>query len=529
MNRSEISRRSLLTRAAGGAAVLAAGGLLTACGGSGADGARPTAAASYTGKPRRGGTLRAAFTGGSTESTSVVRASATVIDFVRARLLWDTLGDLDGGRPVWRLAESVESNADASRWTIRLRKGITFSDGGRLTAKDVLFSLRTIAANPGGQSALLAGADFAAARVPDARTLTVPLKQPNGFFDLALAQSMFVFPDGTKKLSKALGSGPFTLSEWEAGKSSVLAANPDYWDADGGGPYLDRIELYSVTDPAARLNGLKAGQFDYAGSVPLTAVRAERGNTSLRMLMPPKDLWTELTFTMNLDQKPFTSPELVEAVKYAIDREAMVRTVTLGYGESADDARGMHQPWYTGDLPKREHDPDRARSLLKKAGLEGTSITLRTSDFAYGLVESASAFVQQAKEAGLTVGLDKVPAADYYSDMGKLLSTPIQTSANAPMPVPLALLNYYGDSAVFPLTGKAPRRLETLLSDMRRSVSDRDRRQAVGDVQHYLYDNGGDAIFARMPSAAAATPKVQGVESLGWPEYPSLRNAFLSA
>ncbi|MGW3974365.1 ABC transporter substrate-binding protein [Streptomyces ardesiacus] len=448
---------------------------------------------------------------------------------MRARLLWDALGDLDGGKPVWRVAEGVEPNADASQWTIRVRKGITFSNGAQLTAKDVLFSLRTIAANPGGQSALLASADFAAARLPDSHTLKVPLKQPNGFFDLALAQSMFIFPDGTKNLSKAPGSGPFTLSKWEAGKSSVLVANPNYWDASRGGPYLDGIELYSVTDSAARLSGLKAGQFDYAGSVPLTAVRSEQGNTSLRILMPPKDLWTELTFTMNLDQKPFTSPDFAEAIKYAIDREAMVKTVTLGYGETANDARGMHQPWYTDGLPKHEHDPDRARSLLKKAGMQGASLTLRTSDFAYGLVESASAFVQQAKEVGLTVRLDKVPAADYYSDMGKLLSTPIQTSANSPMPVPLDLLNYYGSQAVYPLTGKAPKRLETLLSDMRRSVSDEDRKQAVGDVQHYLHDNGGDAIFARMPSAAAATPKVQGVESLGWPEYPSLRDAFLSA
>ncbi|MEW2547711.1 ABC transporter substrate-binding protein [Streptomyces sp. NPDC047002] len=526
MNRPEPSRRTLLARAAGGSAVLALGGLASACGG-GSD--RPAAAASYTGKPRRGGRLRAAFAGGSAESTSVVQATATVVDYVRARLVWDALGDLDGGRPVWRVAESVEHNADASAWTVRVRDGIRFSDGTPLTGKDVLFSLRTIAAHPGGQAALLTHADFDGARTPDSRTLTLPLKRPDGFFDLALAQSMFVIPEGTKDLGAAPGSGPYRLARWAAGKSSLLKARSDYWDADHGGPYLDEIEIFSVSDAAARLGGLKAGQFDYVGSVPLTSARAERGNDGVRVLLPPKDLWSELSFAMNLDLRPFTSPEMVEAVKYAVDREAMVRLVTLGYGEVADDARGLHQPWYATDLPRRHHDPERAKSLLRKAGLLGAAVTLRTSDFAYGLVESASAFVQQARQAGFTVRLDKVPAADYYSDMGKLLHTPVQTSAYSPMPLPLDLTNYYGSQASYPFTGKAPKALDGLLAAMQRATTDEARKRTVADVQHYLFDHGGDAVFARLPSAAASIPRVQGVKALGWAEYPSLRDAFLTA
>ncbi|MFI6350414.1 ABC transporter substrate-binding protein [Streptomyces sp. NPDC050560] len=524
MNRAHISRRALLTRSFGGAALLAAGGLTTACSGSDS----PAAAATGSAKPRHGGRLRAAFTGGSAESTDVVQATATVVDYVRARLVWDTLGDLDDGRPVWRVAESVEHNADASQWTVRVRDGIRFSDGGPLTADDVLFSLRTLATHPGGQAGLLARVDFGGARRQDKRTLTLPLKQPDGFFDLALAQSMFVFPDGTKNLGKAPGSGPYRLSRWAAGKSSLLKPHPSYWDADRGGPYLDEIEIFSVADASARLSGLKAGQFDYVGSVPLPSARAERANDAVRVLLPPKELWNELAFTMNLDMRPFTSADLVNAVKYAIDREAMVKLVTLGYGEVADDARGMHQPWYAADLPKREHDPERARSLLRRAGLSTPALTLRTSDFAYGLVESASAFIQQAKDSGLAVKLDKVAAADYYTDMGKLLHTPLQTSSYSPMPLPLDLANYYGSQATYPFTGRAPKALEGLLAAMRAATTDEARKRTVADVQHYLYDHGGDAIFARFPSAAAATPRVQGVKALGWAEYPSLRDAFLS-
>ncbi|OEV12825.1 ABC transporter substrate-binding protein [Streptomyces nanshensis] len=524
MNRSQISRRSLLGGVAG-AALTTGGGLLTACGGSAGE---PSAGSSYSGKPRRGGRLRAAFLGSNSESTSVVRATATVIDYVRARVVWDTLGELEDDRPVWRLASAVEANKDASEWTVRVRDGVVFSDGSELTAEDVLFSLRTLAAHPGGQAGLLSGVDFGKARTRDKHTLTLPLKRPDGFFDLVLAQSMFVFPHGTKNLSKAPGSGPFRLAEWSAGKSSLLKANRNYWGSDDGGPYLDEIELFSVTDPAARLSGLKSGQFDYAGSVALTAARAEKSDDAIRVLLPPRNLWNELSFSMNLEETPFTSAAAVKAVKYAIDREAMVKGVTLGYGEVADDALGKHQRWYAGDLPARDHDPERARALLKKAGRAGERISLRTSALSYGAVESATAFVQQAKEAGLNVRVDKVPPADYYSDTEKMLHTPVQTTVFSPMTLPLQLSNYYGSGASYPFTGPAPERLESLMRAMRRSVKDTDRERAVADVQHYLHDHGGDAVFARLPGAAAATPHVQDVKALGFADYPSLRDAFLS-
>ncbi|MFJ9843636.1 hypothetical protein ACIRYZ_24910 [Kitasatospora sp. NPDC101155] len=69
-----------------------------------------------------------------------------------------------------------------------------------------------------------------------------------------------------------------------------------------------------------------------------------------------------------------------------MDREAMVRTVTLGYGEIADDALGRHQSWYDTTLPRRAHDPDQAKKLLP-----GGQFAVRTSDYEYGTLESATA------------------------------------------------------------------------------------------------------------------------------------------
>ncbi|MEU8029631.1 ABC transporter substrate-binding protein [Streptomyces sp. NPDC049099] len=523
MGDHRFGRRTVLQGIAGGAAALAAAGLLTGCGGDGGSGRQPVAS---DGKPRRGGRLRAAFTGSSMESSSVLQATATPVDYVRARIVWDTIGEIDGSKPVWRIAESVEANGDATVWTLRVRDGITFSDGRALTADDVLYTLRTFASQPTTQSAFLAGLDAKGSKARDKRTVELRLKSADGFFDLALAQSMFVFPDGTKDFAKAPGSGPFVLKQWSRGRSSLLTARKDYWGK--GGPYLDEIELLSVTDADARLNGLKAGQFDYAGALTLPTTRSEANNPRLRITTAPRELWGELSFSMNLSTAPFTDAQAVEAVRCAIDRQAMVRTVTLGKGEAADDVMGRHQSWYDTSLRPVEYDPDRARRLLSSGGLKGTKLSIRTSNYEYGPLEAATAFVEQGRKAGLDVAVDKVPAADFYTDMKSLLGAPIKTSFYHPLPLPLALRSYYGPQASYPFTGPSDDTLNGLMRAMSASVGRR-RTGAVHDVQQYLYAHGGDAVFVRVPTVAGATPAVGGVQAYGFFDYPSLRDAYLAS
>ncbi|MBX9359670.1 ABC transporter substrate-binding protein [Streptomyces sp. WAC04114] len=523
MGERHIARRTVLRGVGGSAAAVAAAGLVTACGGDGG-GATPAA---DNGKPRHGGRLRAAFTGSSAESASVLQATSTPVDYVRARIVWDTIGEIENSKPVWRVAESVEPNDDATVWTVRVRDGITFSDGKALTADDVLFTLRTFATQPTTQSAFLAGLDTKASKARDKRTVELHLKGADGFFDLALAQSMFVFPDGTKDFAKAPGSGPFVLKTWSRGKSSLLTARKDYWGS--GGPYLDEIELLSVTEAEARLNGLKAGQFDYAGALSLPTTRAEANNSRLRITTAPRELWGELAFSMNLSTDPFTQAEAVQAVRYAIDREAMVRTVTLGKGETADDAMGRHQAWYDSSLSRVPHDPDRARRLMSSGSLKGTKLSIRTSNYEYGPLEAATAFVEQGRAAGLKVAVDKVPPADFYTDMKSLLGAPLKTSFYHPLPLPLALSSYYGPQASYPFTGPSDDTLNGLMNAMHAAVGEDRRTGAVHDVQQYLYKHGGDAVFVRVPTVAGATPAVRGVQAYGFFDYPSLRDAYLAS
>ncbi|EAU6350681.1 TPA: ABC transporter substrate-binding protein [Salmonella enterica] len=473
----------------------------------------------------RGGILRAAFPGSANNSVNVLLSTNSTINNVRARLIWDPLAEIDGGNISWRLMTSAESNHDATLWTIKLRQGVTFSNGQKLTAKDVLYSLHIYSTQSGSQNGWLKPLDISSSHIKDDYTLSLQLKRPVGTFDWLLAQAMFIFPEGTKDFTNAPGSGAFTLGAFNQDKS-VLIAQHNYWD-DNAGPYLDEIHLYSVEDSTARLNGLKAGQFDYSGGLTLLSARTEQKNPLIKIWQSDNSQMNSLAFSMNLSKPPFNNPDVVNALKYGIDREAMVRSVTLGMGEVANDSLGVGQTWFDSSLPVREYDPEHSKALLKKAGLTSVTAMIRTTDYQYGTLESAILLLKQARNAGFNLTLNRLPAADYYSDFTTLLNTPLQTNSYHSMPLPVSLPFYYGKDAPWSFTGPSSQELTKLVNAMQSSKME-GLREKMADLQHWLWLYGGDAIFARLPSVAGSSPRVENVKAAGFFDSPLLRDVWLA-
>lgn len=125
------------------------------------------------------------------------------------------------------------------------------------------------------------------------------------------------------------------------------------------------------------------------------------------------------SFTMRLDKPPFNDPAVREALKYAVDRQEMVDVAHHGYADIGNDLYGLGAPMYNSDLPQRSYDPERARSILRRAGKEDLRVRLDTSTVTPGMLESATLFVEQAKAAGITVELNKGPADSYWNTKWK--------------------------------------------------------------------------------------------------------------
>ncbi|MCX7790948.1 MAG: ABC transporter substrate-binding protein, partial [Chloroflexaceae bacterium] len=406
-----------LTRRAMLRAMLAAGGagVLAACG-QAAPAVLPTQAPAAAPVAAARGTLRLAHTL-EWAGKEVLGPASPVRFFPPVSLLYNRLVRLDeAGRPAPDLAVGWEADATATRWTFKLRDGVTFHDGKPFTAQDVLYTTRYVM-NPELESpgaAVLEIVDLEQLRAPDDRTVVFTLKQPHADFPLLLLHySMYIIPDGIGDAINTLGigTGPFKLQQFNPEGTTIVVANDAYWD---GTPGLAGIEMVGIADGEARTAALLADQIDYNDVPPETAELVRR-NPNYVLNALPAGGW--LVMAMHTRQPPFTDPRVRKAMKLVIDREAMVRTVLSGYGQVASD----HPVWpgdqYFLDI-SRKPDIAQAKQLLAEAGYaNGLDVTLYTSSIDTYMIPMTVAYKEMAAEAGINVTIKQESADGYWNDI----------------------------------------------------------------------------------------------------------------
>jgi peptide/nickel transport system substrate-binding protein len=397
-----IDRRGFLGGALAGGLGLAAGSLLPG--------------AARADQPKRGGNLRVALLGGGASDTIDAHGSVSVPDTARALSLYEGLTRLDAdGKVVNALAEAMEPNADATEWTIRLRKGVKFHDGKPLRAEDVAFTFKRIAdpKAPFSGASALQPLDMGDMKVMDDLTLRVKMKAPYAAFPECISAAFLfsIVPVGYDP-KNPVGTGPFKYKSFTPGQESVFTRFDDYWQS--GEPYLDSVTLIdSFADGTAAFNAVQGGQVDVFASAPLALANQVGDGGPIKRLVSKPGQWTP--FTMRTDQAPFDNPDVRMAFRLLVDRQQLVDLSLSGYGAVAND---VFSPWdhcFDSSLT-RGRDLDQAKHLLKKAGQENMTVELVTSDIAAGVVQAAQVFAQQAKDAGVTVNVRQVTADVFFGD-----------------------------------------------------------------------------------------------------------------
>ncbi len=546
MNDERLSRRRLLKLAAGSMFVLAAAPVLIGCdaddddpsppptgtpqpssgaatptatataeaAATAAATAAPTVAATATPTataqapaPASGGRVRVAAGGSATATFNPFNAAGSA-DYAGFYHVFDSLAQLSGSEVRLGVAESIEPNVDGTEWTIVLRDA-TFHDGRPLTSADVAYTLRSLA-DPEVAPRLAGGfsmIDAANISTPDARTVAVPLTVPRGdFLDAELSITSIVLPEGSIGGPGAIGTGPFRLEAFEAGSSIRMVRNADYWDAPA---LLDELEVVVVNDPTARLNALKGGEIEFAWGLTPAAARAEEGNEAIALHRGGAANSRAMGFAANITLPPFDNPDAVRALKLAVDRQAFVDTVLLGFGELGNDLVGKGLPGYADVIPQTERDVQQARALFESAGV--TELTMLTGETTAGTVAAAELLVQQLAEAGVTLTLDELPADQYYSDFARLFSTPLQSCWWVNRPADVHLTSFTGSKAGFNLTGIGNEEYDGLLASAQATV-DRDERLAIVEqLQQYSFDHDGMVIWGYREDLNASVPGLTGV------------------
>ncbi len=386
-------------------AAAAAGPLLGACGDEGtSDDARATASSSDT--PKQGGTLRVGALG---KRSAIVRDPHEIMpnesDFLIASLVFEAM-TIPGAKPVApRLMSSWEPNADLTKWRFTIAQGAAFHDGEPVTADDVVASLRRLRRTKAGSSRMPGVEESAIAKV-DQRTVELASDAPNADLPLLLRLQTFVFPEGTTDPTGAPGSGPFKLEAYRDGNATLV--RNDQWH--GGNVPLERIEVTMFEDATAMANAAMGGEIDLASNVGPVAARLAEGREGITVFRRPDDL--VIPIVMRVADGPFSDVQVRQAIRLAVDRQALVRGALNGYGHVANDILGVRDPNYLDDLPLRRRDLTAAKELLARAGFDTTmTYPIHTTPEVPGLVETATLFAAQMKDVGLRVQVvDRTPA-----------------------------------------------------------------------------------------------------------------------
>jgi peptide/nickel transport system substrate-binding protein len=367
-------------------------------------------------EPVKGGNLRVAILGGGSSDTMDAHGSITVPDTARVFAMYEGLVQLDpDGKVEYALAESLEANADATEWTIRLRPGLKFHNGKAVTAEDVAFSFRRVA-NPdapfAGASALKP-VDLANLKILDERTIRLPTLSPYASFpDLISASHMFsIVPVGYDP-ANPVGTGAFQYKEFVPGEQGVFSRFDGYWRE--GQPLLDSVTIISsFADATAAFNALQGGEIDVFAQAPLALVNQIVEGGPIAKLVSKPGQWTP--FVMRVDQPPFDNPDVRTAFRLIVDRQQIINLAFSGYAAIGADVFSPADACYDQGW-KRERDIEQAKALLKKAGHENLVVELVTSDIAAGVVQSAQVFAQQAKDAGVTVNVRQVTPDIFFGE-----------------------------------------------------------------------------------------------------------------
>jgi peptide/nickel transport system substrate-binding protein len=303
------------------------------------------------------------------------------------------------------LAESWQRSPDGLTYTLKLRPGITFSDGHAFTSDDVLFSFSAAydekvasrladALSVGNQKLKVAAPDpltvtvtFPHAFAPGVRVLdTLPIL-PRHKLGAALSAGTFAQAWGIGTPAAELaGLGPFMLAEYLPGQRMVFVRNPRYWRRDASGaalPYLDRVRVEIIPDQDSELLRLEAGELDMTATevrpedyAPLKRV-ADAGRVQLLDLgvgFDADSLWFNLK-PGGLGPRDTRAPWLQSdvfrhAISMAVDRELFANTVFLGAGVPVlGPLTPANKKWYAANLPPVPHDPARARERLASLAL----------------------------------------------------------------------------------------------------------------------------------------------------------------
>jgi peptide/nickel transport system substrate-binding protein len=473
----------------------------------------------FAGNPALGqksGELRLAF---SAPATSVdPHFQNATPNFAIARNFFDTLVQMDpDNRIVPGLAESWR-RLDDTTWEFKLRRA-RFHDGAELTAEDVAWSLdrpATIENSPAPYT--IYTKSIVGKRVVDARTIQLTTSGPYPLLLADLSQVIILNKKAAENLDRAqflaalnrLGTGPYRFVSYAPEDRVTMERFDDHW---GGRPAWDKVLVRFITNEAARISALLAGDVDAIENVPTQDVERIKNDTSLVLAAKKSNRVVFLFLDSGRDQSPTVSDlngkplasnplkdlRVRKAINLAIDRNAIRDRIMTGIAYPTNNLATEAMPGFDPALEAVPFDPAQARKLLADAGYpDGFRLTIASpNNRLINDAKVAQAVAQMLTRVGIRTQVDAMPFAVIATRGNKgefsssMMAWGVQTAeASSPIRMMLACPDKakgwgavnWGNYCNRELDGLLTRVVSTMDDDQRNGLLKQLVRQVMDDV-----------------------------------------------
>ena len=370
--------------------------------------------------------------------------------YTRARTFFDQVAVFgDDGQVHGMLAESIEPNDDYTEWTIKLREGISFTDGSPVNAAAVIYNLQAA-----GTGVLISALVKDVAKVPDPNnpdrmilkieqlddlTLVIytgddgdpdqPLPWRNFPHTLTGQWGLIASPfwlaevaENPELATQPVGSGPFVVDSYEPRGSLEVSRNPDYWMTDAEGnqlPYLDSISFRVIEDSEIAVEALQSGDVDIVTTSNGRAISTVQGLGDEFAIALQDDYIETYYLLPDLDKAgPLQDRRVRCAMSLAIDRQEFVDVTSNGFNPPAN---GLFSPGQQGYLEDNglslEQDLDAAAALISEYEEEtGTEVAFTLGHVPSNVVvQAAELLMGWWSEIGIDVDSRTIPQNDFIN------------------------------------------------------------------------------------------------------------------
>lgn len=457
--------------------------------------------------PKKGGSLRVGISWGATSNTLDPGA---ILDNYMGTVnltLRSLLAEVDEhGNIGTDLAESFEPSNGAKTWAVKLRKGVTFHNGKNLTANDVIASVR-LHTRLDSKSALKATAKQIEDVKADGDRVIFTLKSGNADFPYVLGEHrLSIMPakdNGDADWQSGIGTGPYMLEEFKPGEITRAKRNPNYFR----NTWFDDVSLLSITDPTARTNGLLSGRIDVMDRVDTKTLKFMEQRPGIKI--DKVTGYEKNVFVMIITTPPFDNPDVRNALKYAIDREAIIKRVFGGIGTPGNDNVVAPSVKFAIDpKPVHKYDPEMAKSLLRRAGTSNLKVALSAADVAFtGAVDAATIYRESAAKAGIDITVIREPNDGYWDNVWQKKPFCASEWLGRPTADQEMTFEYAADSNQNDTFWKNPR-FNELLKAARSELDQKKRAAMYEECQQLIHDDNGVIVIMFTTYVSAHSTKV---------------------